>query len=182
MALKFGEASFEQFERGEGKENLQIEPLLDGSNVEVSSPNPPKIANPDELTSCWGIIKPVGLVLQNGEWTFVSSHASYVADSLFLRGDRFEETPCGIFELRAGERKSKLTNANVRIDSIRDVYIDDENKETFLVCAVSCREAWGDEEKLIEISSKNSKKLERNFETFSCLRRAWTHLMSISLR
>ena len=46
----------------------------------------------------------------------------------FLKGDRFEETPCGIYELRLGERRSKITNATVRIDSIREVYVDDENK------------------------------------------------------
>lgn len=121
MALKFGEASFEQFDRREGEESLQIEPLLDGSNVELSSPNPLKIANPDELASVWGVIEPVGVVLQNGVWTFVTAEKDHSATA-FLKGDRFEETPCGIFELRAGERKSKLTNANVRIDSIREVY------------------------------------------------------------
>ena len=47
----------------------------------------------------------------------------------------------------------------MRIASIREIFSDDETKETWLVCAVTCFEAWGDEEKLIEISSKNYKTL-----------------------
>ena len=153
MALEFGEATFELLTIRE-KVPVKPEPLL-AAPIEVK---PPKIANQADLSAFLGQIQPIQVVLQNGVWTFVTTQENYDA-SFFLKGDRFEETPCGIYELHSGERRSRLTNATVRIASIREVYTDDETKETWLVCAVTCYEAWGDEEKLIEVPSKQYKSI-----------------------
>ena len=153
MALKFGEGTYCQFVQQEQGE-LRTEPLLADLTVELK---PPKIAKQDEAIPCYGQVEPVSVVLQNGTWTVVSNSKAGEMTGFFITGDRFEETPEGVFEIRGRERKSKLTNANIRISSIREVYSDDDNKETILVCAVSCREAWGDEEKFIEIPSRHYK-------------------------
>lgn len=141
MALKFGEATYESIARSE-EAKVELEPLL-AAPIEVK---PPKIANQADLSAFLGEIQPVQVVLRNGIWTLVRAEKDYSATA-FLKGDRFEETPCGIYELRSGERRSRITNANVRIVLIREIYTDDETKETWLVCAVTCYEAWGDEEK-----------------------------------
>lgn len=151
MALKFGEATYESIARSE-EAKVELEPLL-AAPIEVK---PPKIANQADLSAFLGQIQPVQVVLENGGWKYVTAEKNYSATP-FLKGDRFEETPCGIYELRSGERRSRITNANVRIASIREVYTDDDTKETWLVCAVTCNEAWGDEEKLIEVPSKQYK-------------------------
>jgi len=153
MALKFGEGTYGQFAQQEQGEQ-RIEPLLAESTSELT---PPKIINPDEAIQCYGQVEPVNIALKDGTWTVVSNSKAGEMTGFFITGDRFEETPEGIFEMRGKERKSKLTNANVRINSIREVYSDDDNKETILVCAVSCREAWGDAEKFIEVPSKQYK-------------------------
>lgn len=153
MALKFGEGTYCQFVQQEQGE-LRTEPLLADLTVELK---PPKIAKQDEAIPCYGQVEPVSVVLQNGTWTVVLNPKASEIPNFFITGDRFEETPEGVYELRGKERKSKLTNANIRISSIREVYSDDDNKETILVCAVSCREAWGDEEKFIEIPSRHYK-------------------------
>ena len=155
MALKFGEGTYGQFDQQEQGEPL-TEPLLVESPSELM---PPKIINPDEAIQCYGQVEPVSVVLQNGVWSVVSNPKAVEMPGFFITGDRFEETPEGVYELRGNERKTKLTNANVRIDSIREVYSDDDNKDTILVCAVSCREAWGDEEKFIEVPSRQYKTL-----------------------
>lgn len=108
------------------------------------------------MIAFWSQVQPPQVVLQNGVWQLVAIEKND-GETPFLKGDRFEETPCGIYELRSGERRSRLTNANVRIVSIREVYTDDETKETWLVCAVTCFEAWGDEEKVIEVPSRQYK-------------------------
>lgn len=151
MALKFGEATYESVVRREEAE-VELEPIL-AAPIEVK---PPKIANQADLSAFLGHIQPIQVVLQNGVWNYVTAEKDYSATP-FLKGDRFEETPCGIYELRGGERKSRITNANVRIVSLREVYTDDDTKETWLVCAVTCNEAWGDEEKTIEVPSKQYK-------------------------
>lgn len=153
MALEFGEATFELLTIRE-EVSVKPEPLL-AAPIEVKSP---KIANQADLSAFLGQIQPVQVVLQNGIWKYVTTQENYDA-SFFLKGDRFEETPCGIYELHSGERRSRLTNATVRIASIREVYTDDETKEVWLVCAVTCNEAWGDEEKLIEVPSRQYKSL-----------------------
>ena len=155
MALKFGEGTYGQFDQQEQGEPL-TEPLLVESPSELM---PPKIINPDEAIQCYGQVEPVSVVLQNGVWSVVSNPKAVEMPGFFITGDRFEETPEGVYELRGNERKTKLTNANVRIASIREVYSDDDNKDTILVCAVSCREAWGDEEKFIEVPSRQYKTL-----------------------
>ena len=151
MALKFGEGTFEQIARYE-ELRTELEPIL-ATPIEVRTP---KIAMKSELNAFLGQIEPYQVVLKNDVWTFVKAEKDYSATP-FLKGDRFEETPCGIYELRSGERRSRITNATVRIDSIREVYVDDKTKETWLVCAVTCNEAWGDEEKLIEVPSHQYK-------------------------
>ena len=152
MSLKFENANWEQFER---LSEPQIEPILEASPVELKRPNFTTIK---DLSTFLGQIEPVHVVLQNGVWQLATKQDE-IETTPFLKGDRFEETPCGIYELRSGERRSKITNATVRIASIREIFSDDETKETWLVCAVTCFEAWGDEEKLIEIPSKNYKTL-----------------------
>ena len=122
MELKFAEGTFEQVPRRE-EAQIELEPIL-SAPIEVKSP---KIATKDELSAFLGQIQPFQVVLQNGIWTFVKAEKDYSATA-FLKGDRFEETPCGIYELRSGERWSRLTNATVRISSIREVYADDETK------------------------------------------------------
>ena len=153
MDLKFGEGTYGQFDQQEQGEPL-TEPLLVESPSELM---PPKIINPDEAIQCYGQVEPVSVVLQNGVWSVVSNPKAVEMPGFFITGDRFEETPEGVYEVRGNCRKSKLTNANLRIDSIREVYSDDYDKETILVCAVSCREAWGDEEKFIEVPSRQYK-------------------------
>ena len=151
MALKFGEATYESVARSEEAE-VELEPII-AAPIEVK---PPKIANQADLSAFLGQIQPIQVVFQNGSWKYVTAEKDY-SSTPFLKGDRFEETPCGIYELRSGERRSRITNANARIVSIREVYTDDETKEDWLVCAVTCYEAWGDEEKLIEVPSKQYK-------------------------
>ena len=155
MALKFGEGTYGQFDQQEQGEPL-TEPLLVESPSELM---PPKIINPDEAIQCYGQVEPVSVVLQNGVWSVVSNPKAVEISGFYITGDRFEETPEGVYEVRGNERKSKLTNATVRIKSICEVYTDDETKETILVCAISCYEAWGDEEKLIEVPSRQYKTL-----------------------
>ena len=123
MALKFDEGTFEQIAQRE-EVQTELEPILANLHMEV---NVPKIANREDLTKFFGRAQPLQVVLQNGMWKYVTAEKDYDAMP-FLKGNRFEETPCGIYELRLGERRSKITNATVRIDSIREVYVDDENK------------------------------------------------------
>ena len=151
MALKFGDGNYEIVARSE-EPRIEPETIL-ATPIEFKTP---KVAMQEDLIAFSGQVQPTQVVLQNGSWTFVLTREDSDASS-FLKGDRFEETPCGIYELRSGERRSRLTNANVRIASIREIYTDDETKETWLVCAVTCFEAWGDEEKVIEVPSRQYK-------------------------
>lgn len=160
MALKFGEGTYGQFAKPEQKE-ARIEPLWADSTRELITPT---IVTLEEADGYYGSVEPVSIVLQNGVWTVVSKLREMEATDFFIAGERFEETAEGIYELRAGERRNKLTNATLRIVSIREVYIDDETKETILVCAISCREAWGDEEKFIEVPSKQYKTIYKRIQ------------------
>ena len=152
MALNFENASWGQFEY---LSEPQTEIISEALPVEANAPN---FTTMQDLSKFLGQLEPLKVVLKNGVWRIATKQDEVEIQS-FLKGDRFEETPCGIYELRAGERKNKITNATVRISSIREIFSDDETKETLLVCAVTCQEAWGDEEKLIEIPSKNYKML-----------------------
>ena len=160
MSLSFGEGSYAQFSQQERKQVLTKSLLADPS---VDS-SPPKMAKPEEVGQYYGQADPVRVCLQDEVWTIVSNPREVEATGFFIVGDRFEETAEGIYELRAGERRNKLTNATLRIASIREVYIDDETKETILVCAISCREAWGDEEKFLEVPSKQYKTIYRRIQ------------------
>ena len=92
MALKFDEGTFEQIAQRE-EVQTELEPILANLHMEV---NVPKIANREDLTKFFGRAQPLQVVLQNGMWKYVTAEKDYDAMP-FLKGNRFEETPCGIF-------------------------------------------------------------------------------------
>lgn len=160
MSLKFGTGEFGQFTPQE------IEPKTKKFiTIPEVTFKTPLILTHDELIRILGQVEPSLVSFTQGIFS-PPSNCCECNDSLLV-GDRFEETPDGIFEIRAGERRNKLTNATIRIKKICEVYCDDDNKETFLICAIRCLEAWGEEEKLIEVSSKSYKSVFKKIrETF----------------
>ena len=153
MALQFGSGEFGTFDYPQAERRL--ESLPQSSTVSI----PSKKASADSKSAIWGTFNPIKVSPTNDGWNFTPQPNCCERLTTFIRGERFEETPDGVYELRAGERRNRLTNATVRITAIREIYIDDNLKETYLICAISCREAWGNEEMLLEISSRNYKSL-----------------------
>ena len=90
MSLKFENINWEQFER---LSEPQIEPILDASPVELKRPN---FTTMKDLSTFLGQIEPVHVVLQNGVWQLATKQDE-IETTPFLKGDRFEETPCGIY-------------------------------------------------------------------------------------
>ncbi|MBQ3445062.1 MAG: hypothetical protein IJG33_17685 [Selenomonadaceae bacterium] len=86
MALKFGEATFEQVTRRE-EAQTELEPLLEAP-IKVKIP---KIATQADLTAFLGEIRPVQVVLQNGVWKYVTAEKDYSTTPFFkgrpFRGD-----------------------------------------------------------------------------------------------
>lgn len=153
MALQFGSGEFGTFDYPQAEQ--RPESLPQNTTVSIHS----KKALADSKSAIWGTFNPIKVSPTNDGWSFTPQPNCCERLTSFISGERFEETPDGVYELRAGERRNRLTNATVRITAIREIYIDDTSKETYLVCAVSCREAWGNEEKLLEISSRDYKSL-----------------------
>lgn len=93
------------------------------------------------------------------QWVFTSEPKFLPSTDVEWYGEKFIETDGAVYELKNGEKGHKLTNATIRIVKIKKIYESEEKFDERLVCAVRCQEAWGEQEKMIEIEGKNYKKI-----------------------
>ena len=93
------------------------------------------------------------------KWVFTSEPKFLPSTDVEWYGEKFIETDGAVYERKNGEKGHKLTNATIRIVKIKKIYESEEKFDERLVCAVRCQEAWGEQEKMIEIEGKNYKKI-----------------------
>lgn len=172
MAVKFAE-----LELGEPLKKLEGEPVKIPvpDNLPELKPKPPKILSKAETHASYAWFDPVRHVYDNvkQQWIVeidVSSTQpvrpqirteSLTDDSLFV------ETQNGVFSVRNGKTKQQITNACIRIVRVKLVWYTEKEHDTFLICRVGCKDAWGDETNELESEQSDYKNI------FKKIHRKW---------
>lgn len=110
MALQFGSGEFGTFDYPQAERRLESLPQT--STVGIHS----KKELADSKSAIWGTLKPIKVSPTNDGWSLIPQPNYCERLTTFIRGERFEETPDGVYELRAGERRNRLTKYSLKED------------------------------------------------------------------
>lgn len=164
MALKF-----EELKLGEPLKKLEGEPVKIPvpDDLPELKPKPPKILSEAETHASYAWFNPVRHVYDDAKRQWIVeidvsptqpvrpqiSTESLTDDSLFV------ETQNGVFSVRNGKTKQQITNACIRIVRVKLVWYTEKEYDTFLICRVMCKDAWGDETNELEIEQSDYKNI-----------------------
>ena len=110
MALQFGSGEFGTFDYPQAER--RPESLPQTSTVIIHA----KKELADSKSAIWETLKPIKVSPTNDGWSFIPQPNCCERLTTFIRGERFEETPDGVYELRAGERRNRLTKYSLKED------------------------------------------------------------------
>ena len=165
MALEICDAEWGSLKRSEEKSVVTSYP----TDLPPLNLNPLSKLSAEESQTCYGHFYPLRPSFDNavGKWAYtidVTPAQNLIAQpgSDFLSDyTRFSESVDGVFSIKNGQCHQQITNARIRVISIKRKWFNDHDYVELLNCLVYCQNSWGNTPREFQIDKSEYKSIFR---------------------